>query len=178
MKIWNWKRAAVALALSCALYSNVAHAGENLPEYARYDVCLTGVDQRFDYATDPTLKGFSPDRSAVTNAMPHWHFADYLRDLNMTFDELQEKVVGQCLRADFYRVDGADGQTHHYAYFPYGQGQNPRFLHIIPIEQAGEVQAESTEYLNPSMDQEEQAKKGLRGNGQTNTEQRRERGKE
>lgn len=174
----NIKRAAIALTIATALEIAVsprANATENLPEYARYDVCLTGVDQRFD---DPVLKGFSPDKSAVVNAMPHWHFSDYLRDLHMSFDEFQDKVVGQCIRADFYRVDGADGQTHHYAFFPYDQGQGQRFIYYVPVEKAGEAQTESTEYLNPSMDQEKQAQDGLRGVGQTNTEQGKKRGEE
>ena len=177
----NIQRAAIALTIATLLALLVypsAHATENLPEYARYDVCLTGVDTRFDPATDPTLKGFSPDRSAVVNALPHWHFRDYLRDLNMSFEDFQAKVVGNCIRADFYRVDGADGQTHHYAFFPYGQGQTARFIEIIPIEKAGEAQFESTEYLNPSMDQEQQAQRGLRDVGQTNTEQGKKRGEE
>jgi hypothetical protein len=115
----------------------------------------------------------------VTNALPHWHFRDYLRDLKMSFEEFSAQVIGNCIRADFYRVDGIDGQTHHYAFFPYGQGQNPVFLDIVSLEKAGEpISGESTEYLNPSMDQEEQAKKGLRGVGQTNTEQQKDRGKE
>jgi hypothetical protein len=177
----NIKRAATALVLAILIALLVypeARAGENLPEYATYDVCLTGVDHRFNTETDPTLKGFAPDKSAVVNAQPHWHFRYYLADLGMSFDELQDRVIGQCLRADFFRVDGDDGQTHHYATFPYGQGQTPRFLHIIPIEKAGETQGEATEYLNPSMDQETQRREGLAGNGQTNTEQGQERGKE
>jgi hypothetical protein len=155
------------------------NAEENLPEYARYAVCLTGVDERFDKYEDPTLKGFAPDRSAVVNAMPHWHFRDYLRDLKMSFEEFSETVIGNCIRADFYRVDGVDHQTHHYAFFPYTQGQNPVFLDIVPLEKAGEpIDGAATEYLNPSMDQEEQAKRGLRGVGQTNTEQGKKRGEE
>jgi hypothetical protein len=178
----NIQRAAIALAISILIallvYPN-ARAEENLPEYARYAVCLTGVDTRFDYESDPTFKGFAPDKSVVTNALPHWHFRDYLRDLKMSADEFAEKVIGNCIRADFYRVDGIDHQTHHYAFFPYTQGQNPIFLDIVSLEKAGEPIGEAaTEYLNPSMDQEKQAQDGLRGVGQTNTEQGKKRGEE